>query len=200
MNSQHWQCAPYAMRAPMAGEKTQKLRQEHSLCWRKPLYPLGQPRGVARARDLIATLPEGHKAAPPQIRCTNMLPNSSSRCATVNLRRCNPVLLERREPLCLWHGCLSSWLCTCPSGWAPGSRHDNRGRSQGWERASTVNPIPTHCSGNTKGSSKYLPVPLAGGTKQRGHPSPVGPRHGSSTLQQQLTHLQLSSPGSSGQG
>lgn len=113
--------------------------------------------------------------------------------------------------MCLWRGQSSGQPVrladsTCPSCWPLRSSHDGRGRSQGWDRASRVtsalssesqpHPLfPKHL-----GAPRYLPMPLAGCTKQRGDPSPVGPRHSSSMLQQQLADLQLSSPGSSSQG
>ena len=50
------------------------------------------------------------------------------------------------------------------------------------------------------GSPGYLPMPLACRTEQWRDPSPVSPRHGSSTLQQQLTDLQLASSSRGRQG
>ena len=50
------------------------------------------------------------------------------------------------------------------------------------------------------GSPGYLPMPLACRAEQWRDPSPVSPGHGSPTLQQQLTDLQLASSSSGRQG
>lgn len=69
-------------------------------------------------------------------------------------------------------------------------------RAQEASEACQCHPGPLVALGHSESTPHlpdpgYLPVPLAGGTEQRQDPSPVGPSHGSSTLQQQLTHFQL---------
>lgn len=92
--------------------------------------------------------------------------------------------------------------CMCLSCWLLRSSHKDMEEARdekeppGPQVVSTVNPTPPTAHPGPPG---YLPMALAGGAKQRGNPSPVGPGHGSSTLQQQLADLQLSSPGSRSQ-